>query len=73
MHNYILINGEKIVLTDEQIREIVEAYNAPGVKLFDVPVGSTFKLGNHEFVVLEQFSDTAAVIRKEPLPVRGTV
>lgn len=72
MKNYIVINDMKIPLTDEQIRDITAAYNAQGIKLHDVPTGSTFKLGDHEFVVLEQFADVAAVIRKEPLPARCT-
>jgi hypothetical protein len=39
-----------------------------GVKLADVPVGETFEIGDHEFIVLEHSGDTTAVILKNLLP-----
>lgn len=68
MKNYISINGQQIELTDEQVDELKNSFNLPRVKLADVPVGETFKIGNHEMVVLEHSGDTTAVIRKDLLP-----
>lgn len=64
MKNYICINGKKVELTEEQVNEIKTSYGLQGVKLADIPVGETFKLGKHEFVVLEHSKDTTAVILK---------
>ena len=68
MNNCIIINGQHIELTQKQIAQIVAAHSATTAKLSDIPAGATFKLGNYEFVVLEQFAETAAVILKEILP-----
>jgi len=68
MKNYICINDQKIELSDKQVSQLKECFNLPGVQLADVPVGETFKIGNHEFVVLEHSGDTAAVILKDLLP-----
>lgn len=67
MKNYICINGKKVELTEEQIKEIKASYGLGSVKLADIPVGETFKIGKHEFVVLEHSGDTTAVILKELL------
>lgn len=64
MKNYICINGKKVELTEEQVKEIKTSYGLQGVKLSDIPVGEPFKLGKHEFVVLEHGKDTTAVIYK---------
>lgn len=68
MKNYISINDQIIALTDEQVEKLRESFNLPCVKLADVPVGETFKVGNHEMVVLEHSGDTTAVILKDLLP-----
>lgn len=70
MKNYISINGQKIELTDDQIDKIKGSFELPDVKLADIPAGETFKLGNHEFIVLEQTGDTTAILRKDLLPVQ---
>lgn len=67
MTNYISINNQKIALTEEQVKQISEAYNKGGIRLADVPAGETVRIGEHEFIVLEQSSDTTALIRKELL------
>ena len=67
MKNYITINNQKIELTEEQVRQIVAAYNGQSVQLADIPAGETFKIGGHEFIVLEQNGDTTAIIRKDLL------
>ena len=68
MNNCIIINGQHIELTQEQVQQIVAAHSAATAKLADIPAGATFKLGDYEFVVLEQFGETAAVILKDLLP-----
>ena len=67
MKNYISINDQKIELTDEQVEKLRGSFNLPCVKLADVPVGETFKVGNYEMVVLEHSGDTTAVILKDLL------
>ncbi len=67
MKNYICVKGQKIELTEEQAKQIFAAQNQKKIKLADIPAGDTFKIGNHEFVVLEHSGDTTAVIRKELL------
>lgn len=68
MKNYISINDQKIELTDEQVEKLKGSFNLPCVKLVDVPVGETFKIGSREMVVLEHSGDTTAVILKDLLP-----
>lgn len=68
MKNYISINDQKIEMTDEQVEKIKGSLNMSSVKLADVPVGETFKIGGREFVVLEHSGDTTAVILKNLLP-----
>lgn len=67
MKNYICIKGQKIEMTEEQVEQICAVQNKGKVKLSDIPEGETFKIGNHEFVVLEHSGDTTAIIRKELL------
>ena len=67
MKNYISINDQIIALTDEQVEKLRYSFNMPCVKLADVPEGETFKVGNHEMVVLEHSGDTTAVILKDLL------
>ena len=68
MGNYIVINGVTYDLVEREGEG-----NAPGsdlvagTKLCDVAVKDTFKIGEHEFVVLEHSGDTTAVILKELL------
>lgn len=68
MENYIVINGEKTYLSETQVESIKGCISIPNLKLADIPAGETFKLGNHEFIVLEQTGDTTAILRKELLP-----
>lgn len=67
MKNYISLNGQKIELTVEQAEKIKQSLETPNKRLSAVNVGSTFKIGKHEFVVLEQSGDTTAVILKKLL------
>lgn len=65
--DYIKINGKKIKLTEEQIKEIQQSFVNESLKLADISAGDTFKIGKYEFVVLEQFEDRTAVILKDLL------
>ncbi len=67
MKNYIKINNQKIELTDEQVREIQQSFGIEQIRLSDIPVGETFKVGKYEFIVLEHAKDTTAVILKDLL------
>lgn len=67
MKNYICVNGQKIELTEEQVKQICAARDQEKIKLAEIPEGDTFKIGVHEFVVLEHSGDTTAVIRKKLL------
>lgn len=67
MENYIFVNNHKIELNDDQIRRIMEAVGQQ-VKLSEVAVGDSFKIGSHELVVLSQDGEYTSVIRKDLLP-----
>lgn len=67
MKNYICLNGIKTELSASQVAEIKKSLQMEQIKLKDIPVGEPFKVGNYEFVVLEQSNDTAAVILKDLL------
>lgn len=66
-NNYINLNGKQIPLTDEQVREIQQSFGIEQIKLSDIPVGETFKVGKYEFIVLEHATETTAVILKDLL------
>ena len=68
MKNYICINDQKVELTQEQTEQIRASFGLPAVKLRDLAPGDTFKIGAHEFIVLEQAGAETAVIRKDLLP-----
>ena len=65
--NYIMLNGKKIDLTDEQVKEIKRTFSVNQIKLSDIAEGETFKVGNYEFVVLEHLEGKTAVILKDLL------
>ena len=65
MENYIVLNGQKIKLTESQVEEIKNSFNINTLQLKDVPVGETFKVGELEFIVLEHWAEATAVILKE--------
>ena len=67
MKNYINICGQQIELTAEQVKQLRGILGKADIRLADIPAGETFKLGDHEMIVLEQSGDTTAVIRKELL------
>ncbi len=67
MENFMQINGKKIMLTEDQVKEIQESFGISSVQLANIPAGDTFKLGEYEFIVLEQLDGQAVVILKKPL------
>ena len=64
MNNCIVINNQKIELTEEQVKQIVEAYGIQQKQLSDYAVGSTVKIGKFEMVVLDQQEGQTALILK---------
>lgn len=64
MKNFIQINGRQIELTAEQAAQFAETYGPKPVALCDIPVGETFFVGGHEFVVLEHTEQGTAAILK---------
>ena len=67
MKNYICINDQKVELTDEQVEQLRSGFGLPAVKLQDIAPGDTFKIGSHEFIVLEHCGEDTAVICKDLL------
>lgn len=67
MSDYIVIQGQKIELTQDMAEEIQKMIFPPEEKrpLAEIAEGETFKIGGYEFIVLEQTGDTTAVILKE--------
>ena len=67
MENYLVLNGQKIQITEDQVREMAKSLGVKQIKLADIKVGDTFKVGDYEFIVLEQSGNTTAVILKDLL------
>lgn len=64
MDNYINIKGQKIYLTEDQIKQLVEAYGIQQKQLAEYAAGEAVKIGNFEMVVLEQLDGETALILK---------
>ena len=64
MKNYIFANGQQIELTEEQVKQIADAYGVRQKQLSDCAVGSTVKIGQFEMVVLDQQEGQTALILK---------
>ena len=54
MKNYLMLNNKQIELSPEQVKQIEESFGFNKTQLKDVAVGETFKVGDLEFIVLEQ-------------------
>ena len=65
--NYMMLNGQKIELTDKQVEEMKKSLGITSVMLSDIPSEETFKIGKYECIVLEKSGDTTAVILKSLL------
>lgn len=68
MRNCIIVNGKTIELTAEQVKQIADACQEDQIQLSGVPAGEIVRIGEYEFIVLEQSGDTTALIKKDLLP-----
>lgn len=64
MKNFISINGRQIELTEEQVKQIIEANGDSQKPLAEYVAGDTVKIGKHEMIVLEQLDGQTALILK---------
>ena len=66
--NAVVLNGKATELTEKQVKSIIDSLgfeNKRGSRrLSDIKEGDTFKIGKHEFIVLEQSGDTTAALSK---------
>ncbi len=62
--NYLMLNGQQITFTPEQIAKITEIMGENKRKLGELEAGDTFKIGEHEFFVLKQGGGIASVLYK---------
>lgn len=70
MENYFMKDGKKTELTEEQaarIEKLIYADTGAPRKLGDILTGGTFKVGTHEFIVLEQSDGFTFALRKDIL------
>ena len=65
MKNYININGTRIELTEDQIRQITDAYAPAQYTLSDIPAGICVTIGEYEMIVLQQLEGQTALILKD--------
>lgn len=65
MTNYIKLNGKKIELNDAQVEEIKRSFGIGARKLSEIPEEGTFRISDHEMVVLEQLDGHTVVIKKD--------
>ena len=67
--NAVVLNGKVTELTEEQVKSIMDrlsgAVKKGNRRLSCIKAGNTFKIGEHEFIVLEQSGDTTAVLSKD--------
>lgn len=64
MKNYMMINGQKIELTEEQVEKLRGEF-VKEVTLADVPAGETVRIGDHEMIVLEHVAGATKLLRRE--------
>lgn len=64
MKNFISINGRQIELTDDQVKQIIEANGGTKKPLAEYVAGDTVKFGKFELVVLEQLDGQTALVLK---------
>ena len=64
MENYLMLNGKRIELTEEQISDVRRSFGIGDVQLSSLKSAETFKIGDYEFFMLEQLEDRAVVLLK---------
>lgn len=67
MKDYICINNQKIELTEDQVKQILEASGNAGTKLSEFAVGEVAMIGKHEMIVLEHTGGNTWLLRKDAL------
>ena len=67
MKNYICLNGQKIELSGEQLEKMKTSLGIGQIELSSLSPKDTFKIGKHEFIVLEQIEGASMVLLKETL------
>ena len=67
MKNCIYLNGQKIELSAEQLDKIRSALGVGQIELSSLSPKDIFKIGKHEFIVLEQIEGATKVLLKETL------
>lgn len=71
--NYLCLNGNKIELTKEQLKQIQDSISKK-TKLSEKEVGEIVTIGEHEYIVLEQndFTCTTSLLMKDLLEEEKT-
>lgn len=71
--NYLCLNGKKIELTKEQLKQIQDSISKK-TKLSEKEVGEIVTIGEHEYIVLEQneFTCTTSLLMKDFLEEETT-
>ena len=64
MENYIMIYGQRIDLTEDQVRHIADTCGNKKVLLGTVPKGVTVKIAGREYVILDQKGEETYLIAK---------
>ncbi len=64
MKNYLCINGKKIGLTEEQVRQLTSTKKAIATLSDD---GKIAKIGDYEFIVLKKNEETVELLLKDTL------
>ena len=63
--NYLMIDGQKISFTDEQVDKIKSICGVGRVKLSDISEGETFRIGDFEFIKFPEVSGRVPVVAKK--------
>lgn len=71
--NAVVLNGKVTELSEDQVKSIIDGLGGKvkkgDRKLSSIKAGETFKIGDREFIVLEQSGDTTAVLAKDLIDV----
>ena len=63
--NYLMLDGEKIHFTDEQVEKIKHICGVGQENLSDIPEGETFRIGDVEFIRFREIGEGVCVVAKE--------
>lgn len=62
MENCIIINNQRIELTEDQVKQIIAAHGSQQKQLSEYAAGDIVKIGNYEMVILEQLDGKTTLI-----------